>query len=73
MISSITHALMGRDILRSKGLRAYVEKTPREVNHSGCSYSIFVDQDHFEEAEQLLKAQNVRIIGRSDRDMGGSQ
>ena len=70
IISSITHALMGRDILRGKGMRAYVQKTPREVDRSGCSYSIFVDQDSLEEAEQLLKSQGVRVIGRSDRDVG---
>lgn len=73
VISSITHALMGRDILRGKGMRAYVEKTPREVDHTGCSYSIFVEQSHLDAAEQLLKSQGVRVIGRSDRDTGDTR
>ena len=66
MVSSITQAIKGRDLLRSKGIKAYIEKTPGHLDSHGCGYSIIV----YEQPEAfvpMLKSNGVRIIGTSDR------
>jgi len=66
MVSSITQAIKGRDLLRSTGRKAYIEKTPSHLDTHGCGYSIIV----YEQPENLLgllKNSGIRIIGTSDR------
>ena len=66
MVSSITQAIKGRDLLRGKGIKAYIEKTPGHLDSHGCGYSIIV----YEQPEpfvSMLKSNGVRIIGTSNR------
>ncbi|MBP5617767.1 MAG: DUF3343 domain-containing protein, partial [Clostridia bacterium] len=36
LVSSITYAIKGRDLLRSHGYKAYIEKTPGKLDTHGC-------------------------------------
>lgn len=62
-VSSITYAIKGRDILKSKGIKAYVERTTGDLNQKGCGYSIFVKGD-VDAAETILKNSGIKILGR---------
>lgn len=66
VVSSITYAIKGRDILRQKGFRAYVERAPLNSGNAGCGYSIYVPE-HAEEAEKILQASGIRIRSRRER------
>lgn len=61
-VSSITYAIKGRDILKSKGIRAYVERSPADMDRVGCGYSIFVKGD-IEAAENILKNAGIKVLG----------
>lgn len=64
MVNSITYAIKGRDLLRSKGMKAYVERTPGGIDHAGCGYSIYINGD-IDLAEKILKENNIKMLGRS--------
>ena len=53
MVSSITYAIKGRELLRGKGFKAYIERTPGNLDTAGCGYSIYVSGDA-DAAEQIL-------------------
>lgn len=65
LVSSITYAIKGRDILRSRGYKAYIERTPSHLDRVGCGYSIYVNGD-VEGAEAVLRANRIRVFGRSE-------
>jgi len=62
-VSSITYAIKGRDILRSKGIKAYVERTPNDMDRVGCGYSIYVKGDILA-AEEILRQSDIKTLGR---------
>lgn len=64
MVSSITYAIKGREHLRGKGFKAYIERTPGNLDTAGCGYSIYVSGDA-DAAEQILKDAGIKILGRS--------
>lgn len=67
LVSSITYAMKGRDILFKHGIKGYVERTPRTSENTGCGYSIYVPSNT-DEAEKILIAYGIRILGRAERD-----
>ena len=67
VLSSITYAMKSKDLLLQHGIRAYVERTPRGLANHSCGYSIYV-ANHTDEAEQILKENGIRILGRAERD-----
>ena len=44
-VSSITYAIKGRDFLRRKGFKAYIEKKTNTKGNAGCGYVIIVQGD----------------------------
>ena len=64
MVSSITYAIKGRELLRAKGYRAYIERTPGNLDTAECGYSIYVNGDA-DAAEQILRDAGIKILGRS--------
>ncbi len=58
---TITYALRGRDILRSKGFRASVERNLNLNSRYGCGYGIAVYGD-IETAVEILKENNVKVL-----------
>jgi len=63
-VSSITYAIKGRDLLLSRGIRAYIERTPAHIDRMGCGYSIFVKGDA-QRAEQILRNGGIKILYKS--------
>lgn len=66
MVSSITYAIKGRDLLRKHGFRAYIEKTPAGMDSHGCGYSITL-YERLPEAMNILKQANIKITGNTER------
>ena len=62
MVSSITYALKGRDLLRSKGFKAYIERTPSMFDRVGCGYSVYVNGD-LDRALELFRENGIRVYG----------
>ena len=69
LVSSVTYAIKGRDLLRSMGFKAYIERSKGQLEHSGCGYSIYVS-DEVEHAEQILRDHHIKVLGRRGRDEG---
>lgn len=67
MVSSITYAIKGRDLLRSHGYKAYIEKTPSKLDTHGCGYSIVVYTDPAT-VLGILKDAGVKILGTAERE-----
>ena len=63
VVSSVTYAMRGKELLERQGFRAYVTRLPRDMENVGCGYSIQVKQGA-EQAEQLLRAAGIHVIGR---------
>ncbi len=68
LVGSVTHAIKGRDLLRSMGFKAYIERSKDRLEQTGCGYSIYVDHDT-DRAEQILRDHHIRIIGRNRGDV----
>ena len=68
IVSSITMAMKGRDILFNQGIRAYVERTPQQYNGGrGCSYSIYVP-NRSDEAAMIINDNGIKVFGRYEKD-----
>lgn len=66
LVSSVTYAMKGRDLLFRRGIRAFVERIP-PTSQSGCGYGIYVPQG-VEEAEAVLRENHIKILGRAQRE-----
>ena len=62
-VSSVTHAMKGKEILLNRGIRARVERTSRSIDPTGCGYSISVS-GNADLAEEILKKSGVKVTGR---------
>lgn len=60
-VSSITYAIRGRDLLRKRGFKAYIERTTAN-SPEGCGYSIVVEGD-INYALEILKASGLKMRG----------
>ena len=70
MVSSITYAMKGRDLLFQHGIKSYVERTPHSNENAGCGYSIYVP-NRTDEAEAILTRAGIRVLGRTEREGAG--
>ena len=66
LVSSVTYAMKGRDLLSSRGFRAFVERIPR-TGDTGCGYRIYVPRGT-EEALRVLEENGIRVVKRLDRE-----
>lgn len=62
-VSTITHATRGRDLLRTRGYKAYIKRTKPAEDDEGCGYSIDVNCDAAT-AIRLLEAGGIKVLGR---------
>lgn len=60
MLNSITYAYKARDILYNYGIKAYIERIPSNMRHSGCGYGIRVNSDTYR-AIQILEENQIRV------------
>ena len=65
LVSSVTYAMKGRELLNRRGFRAFIERINRS-RETGCGYGIYVP-DSTDEAERILRAEGFRVLGRSGR------
>ncbi len=64
VMSSITYAMKGKELLKKHGISAAVERTPKKFfNGKGCGYSLYVPQKT-DEAEEILKEHGIKVLGR---------
>lgn len=66
MVSSITYALRGRQVLTSYGIKSEIERTPKTAENQSCGYSLYVP-NKTDEAEEILRKNGIRIKGRIER------
>lgn len=69
VVSSITYAYKGKNALERKGIRAYIERPPRNLSKCGCHYALRIKNAPLDKAVQILMDARVRIItsgGASD-------
>ena len=66
MVSSITHAIRGRDLLKQKGFKEKNKKTPGGLDTAGCGYSIFVDKN-IDSAQKIVSAAGIKILSIAKR------
>ncbi len=66
LVSSVTYAMKSRDLLHKRGIKAYVERIPPTAS-SGCGYGLLVPNG-VEEAEQILRDNGVKILGRIEQE-----
>ena len=67
MMTSVTYAMRGRELLQRYGISAEVRRTPKNTRRQGCGYSLYVPSKT-DEAEQLLKKNGIKIIGRTAKE-----
>lgn len=60
VLNSITYAYKARDYLEKQGIRAYIERIPKELRISGCGYGIRVNNDA-ELIAEMLNGASIRV------------
>ena len=66
VVSSVTYAMKGRDLLFRHGIRGYVERIPR-TEETGCGYGIYVPLGA-DAAERILWENLIRVLRRMEQD-----
>ena len=66
VVSSVTYAMKGRDLLFRHGNRGYVEPIPK-TGDTGCGYGIYVPQGA-DAAERILRENHIRVLRRMEQD-----
>ena len=66
VVSCVTYAMKGRDLLFRHGIRGYVERIPK-TGDTGCGYGIYVPQGA-DAAERILRENRIRVLRRMEQD-----
>lgn len=67
LLPSVTYAMKAKNILDKSGIRAYIQRTPRNTGINSCGYCLFVPK-MTDEAEMILRKNGIRILGRASRE-----
>ena len=59
---TITYAIKGRDLLRTLGFKAYIERRQSVLGSKGCGY-VIVFEGNFEKAKNELDKAQIKILG----------
>ena len=59
---TITYAIKGRDLLRTLGFKAYIERRQSGLGSKGCGY-VIVSEGNFEKAKNELDKAQIKILG----------
>lgn len=68
IVSSITYAYKGKNVLERYGCRAYIEREPAGLSKCGCHYILRIKDFPVERAVEILKAAHVKVIGTGGGD-----
>ena len=60
LVSSITYALKGRDLLLSYRISSFVERIPHLSKETGCGYALYVPKET-DEAERFSGVRKGRV------------
>ena len=60
VLGSVTHAMKGREILWSYGIKTYVERTKPSAAY-GCGYGLKISKEHLQAAEYLHRA-GIKVL-----------
>ncbi len=61
ILSSITYAMKGRDLLNSKGIKIEIKRVPKNKALSGCGYGFLVF-DKAEKAAKILEKSQIKVL-----------
>lgn len=59
ILGSVTYAMKAKDLLFSKGIKAYIERH-KNAKEYGCGYAVYVP-NNAKEAEKILIENNIKI------------
>lgn len=68
VVSSVTYAMKGKDVLFRHGIRSYVERIP-QTGETGCGYGVYVPERP-DEAERILIENHIRVLTRLEQEDG---
>lgn len=63
MVSSVTFAMKGQEILSRNNIPSSVQKTPKTDKNTSCGYSIAVIRKDKDRAMALLNGNGITITG----------
>ena len=66
VVSPVTYAMKGRDLLFRHGIKGYVQRIPKTEN-TGCGYGIHVPNGAVA-AERILIENHIRVLRRMEQD-----
>ena len=66
LVSSVTYAMKGRDLLTRRGVRADVDRKPPSSTPR-CGYGVYVPHGA-DEAERILTENGIKILGRLEQE-----
>lgn len=61
ILSSITYAMKGRDLLNSKGIKSEIKRAPKNKALSGCGYGLLI-YEKAEKAAELLEEAQIKVL-----------
>ncbi len=67
LLPSVTYAMKAKSILDNHRIRSYIQRTPKSAAVRSCGYCLFVP-DRTDEAENLLRKNGIRVLGRAKRE-----
>ena len=67
LLPSVTYAMKAKSILDKASIRSYIQRTPKNTGIKSCGYCLFVPH-RTDEAEKLLRANGIRVLGRAQRE-----
>ena len=65
IVSSVTYAMKGKQLLKTYGIKSEVQRTPKRNSAQSCTYSLYVP-NRTDEAEKILAENGIKIIGRTE-------
>lgn len=65
IVSSITYAMKGQEILKRNGFKVNVKRVPKSQVLSGCGYGLLVKSNP-DKAEDILSKFQIKVLGRMD-------
>lgn len=61
ILSSITYAMKGRDLLNSKGIKSEIKRAPKNKALSGCGYGLLI-HERVDEAAEILEEAQIKVL-----------
>ena len=63
MLSSITYAMKGRELLSLNGIKCEIKRVPKNKVLSGCGYGLLI-YEKVDEAAEILSKAHLKILDK---------